>query len=50
MELTSGDCKITLTRTGPDVLDAEDNNRCGGMNVTFTGDYRRAPDAGPPAE
>jgi hypothetical protein len=44
-ELKSEACQITLNRTGPDVIDVEDNNRCGGMNVTFTGQYRRAPDA-----
>jgi hypothetical protein len=41
--LKSDACEITLNRTGPDVIDVEDNLRCGGMNVTFTGQYRRAP-------
>jgi hypothetical protein len=33
-------CHIKLWRLGP-YLVAEDNVRCGGMNVTFTGVYRR---------
>ncbi|MBB4099687.1 hypothetical protein [Sphingomonas kyeonggiensis] len=34
------DCRVTLRLLGP-YLVARDNGRCGGMNVTFTGTYRR---------
>ena len=34
-------CRIKLWRLGP-YLVAQDNVRCGGMNVTFTGVYRKA--------
>ena len=34
-------CRVKLWRLGP-YLVAEDNLRCGGMNVTFTGVYRKA--------
>ena len=33
-------CVVDLWLTGP-FLVARDNMRCGGMNVTFTGVYRR---------
>lgn len=36
------ECKVTLTLVSPFLL-VEDNNNCGGHNVTFTGLYRRAP-------
>ena len=38
-----GGCEITVKRIGPDWLDADDNHKCGGLNVTFNGRYRRAP-------
>jgi hypothetical protein len=34
-------CRVKLWRLGP-FLVAQDNVRCGGMNVTFTGVYRKA--------
>lgn len=34
------DCLVTLRLVGP-YLVAHDNNRCGGLNVTFTGVYRK---------
>jgi len=34
------ECKVRLRRLGPYLL-VRDNNMCGGMNVTFTGIYRR---------
>jgi hypothetical protein len=34
------DCKVRLRRLGPYLL-VKDNTMCGGMNVTFTGIYRR---------
>lgn len=34
------DCIVTLTRKG-EKLEASDNMNCGGLNVTFTGDYVR---------
>jgi len=34
------ECKVRLRRLGPYLL-VKDNNMCGGMNVTFTGVYRR---------
>jgi hypothetical protein len=34
-------CRVKLWRLGP-YLVAQDNVRCGGMNVTFTGVYRKA--------
>jgi hypothetical protein len=34
-------CRIKLWRLGP-YLVAADNVRCGGMNVSFTGVYRKA--------
>ncbi len=34
-------CRVKLWRLGS-YLVAADNVRCGGMNVTFTGVYRRA--------
>jgi len=39
----SDGCSITLARSGPDLIDGTDNLGCGGMNVTFMGDYRRVP-------
>jgi hypothetical protein len=36
------ECHVSLTLLPPFVL-ARDNNRCGGLNVTFTGVYLRAP-------
>lgn len=35
------DCKVQMQRLGPYLL-VKDNNNCGGMNVSFTGVYRRA--------
>ena len=34
------DCRIQLWRRGPYLL-ARDNNKCGGVNVSFSGFYRR---------
>lgn len=34
------DCRVALRLLGPYLL-ARDNGRCGGMNVTFTGTYRK---------
>ncbi len=34
------DCKVRMMRLGPYLL-VEDNGYCGGMNVSFRGDYRR---------
>ncbi|PXA84545.1 hypothetical protein DMC47_39900 [Nostoc sp. 3335mG] len=42
---TAGDedaCSIRMVRRGPYLL-ARDNNQCGGLNVSFTGFYRRKP-------
>jgi hypothetical protein len=36
------DCRVTLTLVSPFML-AQDNNKCGGHNVTFTGVYIRPP-------
>lgn len=36
-------CEVTLKRTSPDVLEASDNLKCGGLNVSFAGTYHRAP-------
>lgn len=36
------DCKVWMRRLGPYLL-ADDNNNCGGMNVTFRGVYTRKP-------
>lgn len=36
-------CELTLERTAPDTLEAKDNLRCGGMNVTFEGTWHRLP-------
>ncbi|WP_423606208.1 hypothetical protein [Sphingomonas sp. MS122] len=33
-------CRVDMRLIGPYLL-VEDNNRCGGMNVTFSGTYRR---------
>ena len=41
--VTMDDCSLTLNRTGPDTLSAEDNGKCGGLNVRFDGDYSRQP-------
>ena len=35
-----GDCKVWMRRLGPYLL-VDDNNACGGFNVTFRGIYRR---------
>lgn len=35
-----GACSIRMVRRGPYLL-ARDNNKCGGLNVSFTGFYRR---------
>jgi hypothetical protein len=35
-------CRVTLTLVSPFML-AQDNNKCGGHNVTFTGVYLRPP-------
>jgi hypothetical protein len=35
-----GECEATLT-FGPATLTVEDNLKCGGLNVTFTGEYNR---------
>jgi hypothetical protein len=42
LQYTAG-CEVTLLRTGPDQLTATDDYSCGGHNVTFSGEYRRAP-------
>ena len=34
------ECAIAISKTG-DRLEVVDNNNCGGMNVTFTGSYRK---------
>jgi hypothetical protein len=34
-------CRVKLRRLGPHLV-TQDNVRCGGMNVTFTGVYRKA--------
>ena len=36
------DCKVSMRRLEPFLL-VDDNNMCGGMNVTFRGVYRRKP-------
>ena len=36
-------CEMTLTPTGPDSMTVTDNLGCGGMNVTFEGEYHRIP-------
>ena len=36
-------CEMTLEQAGPDTLEVKDNMRCGGLNVTFDGVYRRVP-------
>ena len=41
LEFASGDCAGRAWRLGP-YLVVGDNNRCGGMNVTFSGIYRQA--------
>ena len=38
----SGECRVTATLKGA-LLKVEDNNLCGGLNATFTGDYKRKP-------
>lgn len=40
-DANDGTCRIYFTRMGP-YLVVEDNLRCGGANVTFTGVYRQA--------
>lgn len=40
---TSEGCELTLVRTGPDTLEADDNLRCGGLNVSFSGAWHRQP-------
>lgn len=37
-----GDCKVWMRRLGPYLL-VDDNNNCGGMNVSFRGAYMRRP-------
>lgn len=41
-EPEDGFCRVRMHREGP-YLVVSDNYRCGGMNVTFSGVYRRAP-------
>ena len=36
----ASDCKVRMRRIGPLLL-VEDNGNCGGLNVSFTGTYRR---------
>ncbi len=40
MVFNSEDCRLTMTLKGI-LLKVTDNNQCGGVNATFTGDYRR---------
>ncbi len=37
------ECHVNITRRGKG-LEVEDSGNCGGLNVTFTGDYRRSQD------
>ena len=39
-EADDSECKVQMRRLGPYLL-VRDNNNCGGMNVSFTGVYRR---------
>lgn len=45
LKLTDGDCTVNITKVGEHLI-AHDNNQCGGMNVTFTGLYRKFPHNG----
>lgn len=36
-------CEMTLTPAGPDRMTVEDNLGCGGLNVSFSGEYHRTP-------
>jgi hypothetical protein len=40
--LHEGECEVTLERVGELML-AKDNAQCGGLNVSFSGVYRKAP-------
>ena len=36
-----GDCSLTITINGNKLFASDDNGMCGGMGVTFDGEYRR---------
>jgi hypothetical protein len=42
-QVTQEACELSLTMAGPDLLEVDDNLRCGGLNVTFGGTYHRLP-------